>query len=92
MLTFMIDCRDVASEAEFWERYLEAVRPEGAERFGRDLHAFWDAVEMGGPGWPGECSLHLMHTEELRPLGGGRFLQGLRGIARNATSVRISLG
>lgn len=92
MLTLVIDCRGVASEAEFWERHLEAVRPEGAERFGRSLHAFWDAVERGGPGWPGECALHFAYAHELRGLKGGTFLERLRAIARNATSVGIRLG
>ena len=92
MLTFVIDCRGVASEAEFWARYVEAVQPEGAERFGRSLDAFWQAVEWGGPGWPGKCVLHFANTHELRGLDDGAFLERLRAAARNATSLEISLG
>ena len=92
MLTFVIDCRGVASEAEFWARYVEVVQPEGVRWCGRNLDAFWDAVDKGGPGWPGECTLRFVNTHELRGSAGGAFLEGLRVIARDATSMRISLG
>ena len=92
MLTFVIDCRGVASEAEFWTRYVEAVQPEDAEQFGRNLNAFWQAVEWGGPGGPGECVLHFANTHELRGLDGGVFLERFRAAARNVTSLEISLG
>lgn len=92
MLTFVIDCSGVASEAEFWARYVEAVQPAGADEFGRSLTAFWQAVEWGGPGWPGECVMHFANTHELRSLEDGLFLQRLRGLARTATALTISLG
>lgn len=91
MPTYVVECRGVASEAEFWSRYVEAVRPGGARWFGRNLDAFWDAVDKGGPGWPGGCSLRFLDTHELRGLGDGLLLRGLRDIARDATAVRISL-
>lgn len=91
MLTFVVDCRDVASEAEFWVRYVEAVQPEGADEFGRNVDAFRDAVEKGGPGWPGECALHIVNTRCIRNLDGGLLLQALRDIARDAASVSILL-
>jgi ribonuclease inhibitor len=59
-----IDCRGVADEAGFWQRYVDAARPEGARFFGRNLDAFRDALQ-GGPGWPDASALHFIHTRML---------------------------
>jgi RNAse (barnase) inhibitor barstar len=94
MRTIIIDCAGTASQGELWRRYLEAAAPEDADRFGCNLHAFWDAVEAGGPGWPGEVALAFIHTEALRALrlaDGSSFLDQLRRIAREATATRITL-
>ena len=94
MKTIIIDCAGVNSPEDFWGRYLDATRPHGGEDFGRDLDAFWDAIERGGPGWPGEVTLSFQHTEalsELRTAGGGSFLDGLRKIAEDATRLRLDL-
>lgn len=94
MRTIIIDCAGVSSSEEFWERYLDATRPDGGEHFGRNLDAFWDAIEGGGPGWPGEVMLEFQHTgalSELRTAAGTSFVDGLRQVAEQATRIRVQL-
>lgn len=94
MRTIYIDCLGVRSADEVWRRYLDAARPEGAKIFGCNLDAFWDAIEGGGPGWPGEVKLVFTNTSDLAPLRlpkGGSFLKGLRRIAREAYLMKVEL-
>ena len=94
MRTIYIDCADVTSDSELWQRYLDAAQPEGADRFGRNLDAFWDAIERGGPGWPGAANLVFTQTADLAPVqlaNGDSLLAGLQQIAREATQTRIKL-
>ena len=71
MQTVVIDCAGVQTEDEFWQRYLDAANPEGRERFGKNLDAFWDAIERGGPGWPGHVGLELVNATALSRLSDG---------------------
>ena len=94
MRTIYIDCAGVTSARELWQRYLDAAQPEGADQFGRNLDAFWDAIEGGGPGWPGKVSLVFAQTADLasvRLANGDSVLKGLRQIANEATQVRVEL-
>lgn len=94
MKTIYIDCRGVTSTAEVWRRYAEAAQPEGADVFGRNLDAFWDAIEGGGPGWPGEARLAFTNSSDLAHLrlsDGSSFLDGLRTIASQASQTRVDL-
>jgi RNAse (barnase) inhibitor barstar len=79
--TYQLDCSEITFEEDFWELYLEVTRPDGAEHFGRNLDAFWDAVSGGGPGWPGECELLLTNTGNMLKLD-RRFFNGLQRIAK----------
>jgi RNAse (barnase) inhibitor barstar len=87
MSTIVVDCAAVHSEGDLWAAYLDAAKPEGAELFGRNLDAFWDAVSAGGPGWPGECELRFVNTHTLAPLRGGGFLAARKQIAADSTFV-----
>ncbi|MBP2159563.1 MULTISPECIES: barstar family protein [Asticcacaulis] len=93
MQEIVIDCAGVRSTEEFWQRYLDAVKPEGAGMFGRNLDAFWDAIEGGGPGWPGHALLVFTHVAQLSELrtqtSHASFLTALKTIADEATAVRI---
>ncbi|NIJ64611.1 ribonuclease inhibitor [Sphingomonas leidyi] len=92
MRTIHIDCTGVTSPGAFWQRYLDAAAPEQADLFGCNLDAFWDAMEAGGPGWPGGARLVFTHSEALRPLkcrDGMSFLDALRRIATESTATRI---
>jgi len=89
MQTIEVDCAGVRTEGEFWRRYLEVVRPEGADIFGRNLHAFDDAL-VGGPGWPGEVQLHFTHTSHLKALHSGAFLAVLKDIVAEHPTVSLS--
>jgi hypothetical protein len=89
-----IDCTDVHTAAIFWQRYLDATEPEGAGHFGRNLDAFWDAIEGGGPGWPGECGLRFINSDALADIpghGSGSLLDALRQMAKDATQTKIEL-
>lgn len=89
-----IDCAGVTDVGEFWQRYLDAAQPADADLFGRNLDAFWDAVEGGGPGWPGPVRLVFTNTGQmnsLRILNGGSFLEKLQQIADEATQIDIEL-
>jgi RNAse (barnase) inhibitor barstar len=90
MSTITIDCSELSSESAFWERYLLATNPEGAQYFGRNLDAFSDALS-GGPGWPGEICIRLTNSEHLKSWRDGLFYKGLEGIAQKSTQVAVLL-
>jgi hypothetical protein len=94
MRTIYIDCAGVTSPSELWQRYIDAAEPEGAAFFGRNLDAFWDAVERGGPGWPGPAKLVFTKSAELTDLrlaDGSSLLDRLRQLASDATQTQIEL-
>ncbi|WP_338846153.1 hypothetical protein V8J88_20645 [Massilia sp. W12] len=92
MSTIIIDCRDVSSEAGFWQLYLLTVRPEGAQFFGRNKSAFRDAICGGGPGWPGEVDLRFIHTASLAAIDQGNLLRFLQEMQDLTPRVRILPG
>jgi ribonuclease inhibitor len=92
MRAIHIDCANIESADAFWQRYLDVVQPDGGEMFGRNLDAFWDAVEGGGPGWPGDVELVFTNSRLLEPLktaGGASFLAGLIRISEQATHAKL---
>jgi RNAse (barnase) inhibitor barstar len=93
MREVVIDCSGIGSAEEFWERYLDAAKPEDASMFGRNLDAFWDAIEGGGPGCPGEVALVFTHSDQLSGLetrsGNASFLDALKTIANKASAVSM---
>jgi RNAse (barnase) inhibitor barstar len=94
MRTIHIDCSGVRSVDDLWQRYVDAAEPADAKGFGRNLDAFWDAIEGGGPGWPGEARLVFTHSSDLVALqteNGTLLLDALRRIANEATVTPIEL-
>ncbi|WP_414713012.1 barstar family protein [Sphingopyxis sp.] len=94
MRTILIDCEGVTSASDFWQRYIDAANPQGASLFGRNLDAFWDAIEHGGPGCPGKVRLVFANSAGLAAVGvvsGSPLLDGLRRIADEATRMEIEL-
>lgn len=92
MRTIIIDCDGVKSGAEVWLRFIDAAQPQGASLFGCNLDAFWDAIEHGGPGWPGEAKLVFSNSSQLAALevrNGSSLLDGLCRIADEATHAQI---
>jgi RNAse (barnase) inhibitor barstar len=92
MASVVVDCKGVTSPQAFWERYVTVVKPMGAEHFGRNLDAFWDAVDGGGPGCPEQQEVEFVNTASLKKIQKGRFYEALRKIAREsggATRVTI---
>lgn len=86
----IIDCTGVGSESEFWEAYVQDAKPQGAEFFGRNLDAFWDALH-GGPGFPQVDEVRFTGTSSLATLRNGDFLKALREIAHTSAGVKITL-
>ncbi len=90
MRTITIDCAKISSEQEFWDAYVASALPEGRGCFGQNLHAFWDAVSAGGPGWPGEdCELRFINTSPIKKFHNGKFYDRLRDIAARSEFIRI---
>ncbi|WP_425606572.1 barstar family protein [Microbulbifer litoralis] len=92
MDTIIIDCQDVRDESDFWQLYIDIVRPEGADFFGRNASAFLDAISGGGPGWPGDVKLLFVHAESLSAINSGSLLRRLQEIQLHSKRVRVELG
>ena len=88
MKTISIDCSGIATPAEFWQRYVDVANPEGPGHFGRNLDAFWDALN-GGPGWPGEVHLVFTNSVGLGSIRGGDFYEALLEIASKSTHTKV---
>jgi ribonuclease inhibitor len=97
MKLYVIDCYSIKSEAEFWAEYLSIVKPQGAEYFGRNLDAFWDALSAGGPGFPNheeKCEIRFINTQHVKLFRNGEFYNKLQEIAQDLkieTNYEISL-
>lgn len=91
MREFIIDCSELNDEADFWTAYLSTTEPEGAQHFGRNLDALWDALSAGGPSWPGDCALHFVNTDVLRHWRDGNFYRTLQKIALDSRTISIRL-
>ncbi|WP_341909698.1 barstar family protein [Ferrovibrio terrae] len=92
MKTIYLDCRGVKSIDDFWRLYVDVMRVQTASGFGRNLDAFWDAVEGGGPGSPGEAKLVFENSASLVPLqlaNGTSFLAALQLFATQTTHVEM---
>ncbi len=94
MRTVYIECDGAKSAADVWQCYLDATQSDEAAMFGRNLDAFWDAIERGGPGWPGDAVLVFKGSSRLAEFDAGsglNLLQALRWVADEATQTRIEL-
>jgi hypothetical protein len=91
MRELIIDCSGFNDEADFWTAYLSTTQPEGAQFFGRNFDALWDALNAGGPGWPGECVLRFANTDVLRHWQDGKFYRALQKIALNSKAIAIHM-
>ena len=92
--TVVIDCSAVTSAPEFWQLYLDIAKPRDATIFGRNLDAFWDAIQSEGPGWPGHVELAFSNSSELAAIhlaNGDSLLDELKKIADQATQIPIVL-
>ncbi|MCM5679972.1 barstar family protein [Schlegelella sp. S2-27] len=89
MRTIVVDCLTVQSEADFWSEYVKSAQPDGSGYFGRNLDAFWDALN-GGPGCPGECELRFINTGHVQAFRSGHFLEALRDIASRSSIVKVT--
>jgi RNAse (barnase) inhibitor barstar len=90
----VINCKGITSAEEFWDRYERAVGRENCVWFGRNLDALWDALEGGGPGFPGVAHLIFEDTNDLTDIATARgvpLLRGLQRIATDATHIKIEL-
>ncbi len=86
--TYFVDCSRVNSESEFWQAYLLETQPKGADNFGRNLDAFWDALN-GGPGWPGDCTLVFRNMAVVKEFRHCQFYRALVRIALASEFVEV---
>jgi len=84
MSTVDVDCTGVTTEEAFWDRYVYIVKPHGAEFFGRNLDAFWDAIDGGGPGFPEQDVVRFINTDDLKRIKGGSFYKTLCELAKES--------
>ncbi|MDX2006044.1 MAG: hypothetical protein SFU83_12260 [Meiothermus sp.] len=91
---YLLDCRQVQTEAEFWQLYLDVTYPNLAEKFERTLEAFEQAITGEKlPGYPGQCDIRIVNTAHLRHTP---FYQKLQQIAEyanrfNFRNIRVLL-
>lgn len=91
---YEIDCSGMQSSNELWQRYLDTVPVLDPESFGYTLDSFWDGVQWGGPGSPGECVLVFKNAEALsalKTLSGKPFLEAFRQLVADTDRVKIRL-
>jgi hypothetical protein len=88
----IVNCAGITSSAEFWRCYLDAAKPDGAQHFGCNLDAFWDALEAGGPGWPSGRDVILRDADALESIDRGALLAGLVRMASELRSSRLIIG
>lgn len=90
---YVIDVIDVNTACGFWDKYLEVVKPDGARYFGKNLDAFWDALDGGGPGFPcsDESLIRIVNSVSLKSINEGTLFDGLKSISNrlneNSNSV-----
>ena len=77
MKRYILDCRQMEREGQFWDLYVETIAVEGEAFFGRNLAAFWDAISAGGPGLPGPCEIELVNIDGLAKWRAGAFYNAL---------------
>jgi ribonuclease inhibitor len=87
--TLVIDCQGIGTEAQFWDRYVDAIPPESRRYFGRNLDAFNDAL-AGGPGWPGDVDVQFLNAASLRGIRDGDFLSALEEITAQSGQITFS--
>lgn len=86
-----VDVSGVTDQAAFWDCYVRTAKPQEAGLFGRNLDAFWDAVEGGGPGNPGSVDLHFVGMNVVRSWPNGQaFLDAFVDIAARARLTAIT--
>ena len=91
---YEIDCTGVETPDDLWRRYLDAVPAIDPGSFGFTLDSFWDAVQWGGPGYPGDCELVFTNVEalnNLRTRGGDPFLEAFRRLVSDTDRIKIRL-
>ncbi len=91
---YEIDCKGIKTPYELWQRYLGTVPVHDAQSFGFTLDSFWDGVQWGGPGWPGECELVFKNSNALKDLltlGGKPFLPAFEQLVADTDRIRIRL-
>ncbi len=79
----IVDCINVIDETGFWEAYIRAINPDGAQFFGRNLDAFWDALH-GGPGCPDINTVYFVNTSIVKTFKEGTFYSAVKAIAEES--------
>ncbi|WP_172975332.1 barstar family protein [Microbulbifer sp. THAF38] len=93
MSKFIVDCTNIKSEEEFWDKYLSSVDTVEGDLFGRNLDALWDALHAGGPGAPieGTKLISVRNSDSLKSFREGLFYDHLKQISYDLRSDPGSL-
>lgn len=79
------------SQGDFWNQYVNQIPSDSAKFFGRNLDAFNDAITGGGPGFPGDCIIEIVGTEDLEELFGKRNFEYIISLLEEAKFVDLIL-
>lgn len=91
---YLLDCRQVQTEAEFWQLYIDVTFPNLAEKFERTLEAFELAITGEKlPGYPGQCDIRIVNAAHLQHTAFFQVLQQIAEYANrfNFRNIRILL-
>ena len=79
------------SKLDFWKKYIEEFDFEAKKDFGKNLDAFNDAIESEGPGFPGECIIEIIGTENLKKIFGKEDFDFIVKLLQEAEFVNLIL-
>lgn len=89
--TITLDGAELSTFDDFWRTYRHQIDPDSARFMGKNLDAWYDATHGGGPGYPGECILHLKNCAKLEALFPPGKFEIFVEIARTAPAIELQL-
>jgi hypothetical protein len=80
--TYQIDCSNIHSETEFWQRYLEITNPNDSRLFACNIEAFEAALKsQNAPGYPGQCVIRFINSSQMKTWANPYLFERLEALA-----------